>query len=261
MLPIFDRAYQSARRFRRKFLPFFDYRFQDPHRYRMDLHAEELATVLPTGSLVLDAGAGECRLRPLFRDHRYVSCDLGVGDSTWNYRGLDCVCTLDTLPFRSRTFDGILLAEVLEHLAWPARSIQELGRVLRPGGLLYLSTPFMFPLHQIPHDYARHTRYGIEQMLVSAGFEVVRIDELGGILTSIYYYSRWLFDLPVCFFPSLKSRPFLLQLWGLSQMLVRHPIGWLAEKLDPLVWSILKRRMAGPLVIGYYAVSRRLEGE
>ena|GEM_PF-255656 len=257
MLPILGRLSETASWIRRTLLPFFDHRFLDPHRYRMDQHAQELATTLPPDSMVLDAGAGECRLKPLFHQHRYVACDLGVGDSNWNYRGLDCLCTLDSLPFRSASFHGVLLVEVLEHLASPAASVNELGRVLKPGGLLYLSTPFMFPLHQIPHDFARHTRYGIERLLSCAGFEVVRIDELGGVLTTFYYYARWLFDMPACLFPGLTTRPVLSRFWSLFLRIVRHPMGWLAEKLDPWVWSILKRRMAGPFVVGYYAVGRR----
>jgi SAM-dependent methyltransferase len=79
------------------------------------------------------------------------------------------------LPFSANCFDVVLLAEVLEHLVAPQQALDECRRVLRPGGRLVLSTRFMFPLHESPHDYFRFTRYGLAMLLST--FVDVRIQE------------------------------------------------------------------------------------
>jgi hypothetical protein len=63
---------------------------------------ESFAGGLSERELVLDAGAGEGQYSAYFRNARYVGVDLGVGDSGWDYGGLDAVCDLNALPCRFR---------------------------------------------------------------------------------------------------------------------------------------------------------------
>lgn len=69
------------------------------------------------------------------------------------------------LPFRTESVDSILCAEVLEHMVRPERGIDEMRRVLRPGGRLLLTTRFLFPLHDRPGDFFRFTKYGLLRLL------------------------------------------------------------------------------------------------
>lgn len=80
-----------------------------------------------------------------------------------------------TLPFRDASFDVVLCTEVLEHLPEPQRAIDEMFRVLTPGGQLLLTTRFLFPIHDAPHDYFRFTKYGLQYLL--RRFDEVRIEE------------------------------------------------------------------------------------
>jgi SAM-dependent methyltransferase len=57
----------------------------------------------------------------------------------------------------------------------PAAVLAEAWRVLRPGGVLLLSAPFFWPLHEEPHDYYRYTRHGLQHLLEQAGFEAIHI--------------------------------------------------------------------------------------
>jgi SAM-dependent methyltransferase len=58
----------------------------------------------------------------------------------------------ETLPFADASFDLVLLDNVLEHVEDRERTLDEIGRVLRPGGLLYLVTPKPFALHSLVSD-------------------------------------------------------------------------------------------------------------
>ena len=138
------------------------------------------AASLGKGTLLLDAGAGECQYAEHFTAQRYVGVDLGVGDIQWNYSELDAVADLISLPFRDRTFDAALNVVTLEHVREPARVIEELSRVLKSGGSLLIIVPHEWEEHQQPHDYFRYTRFGLRYLLERAGFEVVSIDPVGG---------------------------------------------------------------------------------
>ncbi|HLY10899.1 MAG TPA: methyltransferase domain-containing protein [Planctomycetota bacterium] len=158
----------------------------DPGRRSINDFVRRAAALAPAGARVLDAGAGECIYRPLFEGRRYVSTDRGVGDSGWDYTELDALADLERIPFRDRSFDVVLCTETLEHVARPGPVLTELGRVLRPGGTLALSVPFLHPVHQAPHDYYRYTPYGLGHLLREAGFDRIDVTASGGYFTFLH---------------------------------------------------------------------------
>jgi ubiquinone/menaquinone biosynthesis C-methylase UbiE len=56
------------------------------------------------------------------------------------------------LPFQDRTFDVVVCNDVIEHVARPKELAREVSRVLKPGGILYLSAPNRFSLPDIYKD-------------------------------------------------------------------------------------------------------------
>ena len=90
-------------------------------------------------------------------------------------RGLHARGDAHALPVVDGAFDVVLCTEVLEHLCEPHRAIDEMHRVLAPGGRLLLTTRFLFPIHDAPHDYFRFTKYGLRYLL--RRFEDVEIQE------------------------------------------------------------------------------------
>jgi SAM-dependent methyltransferase len=155
-------------------------------RYIMHFEAEiersvtEFAAALPKGARVLDAGAGEGNYRDFFQTQRYCGLDLGVGDGTWDYSKLDVLGDLASLPFRDCAFEATLNVVTLEHVREPARVVQELARVLAPGGQILIVAPHEWEEHQQPHDYFRYTRYGLRYLLEGAGFRDVQVEPVGG---------------------------------------------------------------------------------
>lgn len=77
-------------------------------------------------------------------------------------------------PVSDATYDTVLCSEVLEHVANPHAALREICRVLRPGGALLLSVPFLARLHEEPHDYFRYTEHGLRAMLNPAFY----VDEI-----------------------------------------------------------------------------------
>ena len=129
---------------------------------------------------VLDAGAGECQYAHWFSGQRYTAIDLAVGDSAWNYSGLDAICDLTAISLADGCFDAAINIVTLEHVREPARALREIARTLRPGAPLLLVVPFEWEVHQEPQDYFRFTRYGLDYLLRRAGFAHREIRPVGG---------------------------------------------------------------------------------
>ncbi|MBI4355781.1 MAG: class I SAM-dependent methyltransferase [Candidatus Omnitrophica bacterium] len=69
------------------------------------------------------------------------------------------------LPFQPGQFDGVIAKAVLEHVEDARSAVQELHRVLKPGGHCYIEVPFLQPFHEGPDDYQRLTRHGLERLM------------------------------------------------------------------------------------------------
>lgn len=129
------------------------------------------------GALVADVGCGEQPWRPLVEalGARYLGADVQQ-----NAAGSVALrCAADALPLGAGTADIALCTEVLEHVPNPGAALEELHRILKPGGLAVVTTPFLYPLHEEPWDFQRLTRYQVERPARCAGLTVERL-EVGG---------------------------------------------------------------------------------
>jgi SAM-dependent methyltransferase len=84
-------------------------------------------------------------------------------------------------PLRDASLDTIFCCSVLEHVPDPWTVLGEFRRVLRPGGHVILSVPFLFYLHDAPRDYFRFTRYGVQSLAERARLDVVSCETSGGL--------------------------------------------------------------------------------
>ncbi len=127
------------------------------------------AASLPAGSRILDVGAGDAPYRELFDGHTYITSDW----SESFYRpeqAPDIVAPAHDIPLPDSDLDAIVCTQVLEHVPEPRQVLQEFARALKPGGRVWITTPFVWYLHELPHDYYRYTSYGLAHLLQTSGF-------------------------------------------------------------------------------------------
>jgi SAM-dependent methyltransferase len=131
------------------------------------------------GRSLLDVGAGTKPYAPLYERYFESCTSVDIPQSLHDISAVDVMASADALPFDDGSFDCIICTEVLEHCPDPRSVLAEVSRVLRPRGRVFLTTPFLRPLHEMPHDYFRFTPSGIAQLANSAGLKVHTIRPKG----------------------------------------------------------------------------------
>ena len=98
----------------------------------------------------------------------------------------DICADAENIPLENSLLDGFLLIEVVEHLKNPSRVFKEAYRVLKDSSFGVVTCPFIFHEHSQPYDYQRLTANKLSNELKNAGFEVVKIDKSGYLLSVIF---------------------------------------------------------------------------
>jgi SAM-dependent methyltransferase len=136
---------------------------------------------------LLDVGCGEKPYEDIFRP--FVSEYVGVEHeasfattaASHAQKGPDFFYDGLRLPFEDRSFDTVLNVQVLEHTPHPATLVREMARVLKDDGILILSAPFQFRLHEQPHDYFRYSPHGLRTLCENVGLEVLEVHAQGSL--------------------------------------------------------------------------------
>jgi SAM-dependent methyltransferase len=135
------------------------------------------ASVFAHGRL-LDIGCGNKPYKKMFagRIAEYVGCDVVQSSESQ----VDIICPATAIPLPDKSFDTILCTQVIEHVADHRALIGEAYRLLKAGGILILSGPMYWPLHEEPYDFFRFTKHGFRHILEDTGFAINSIQNNGG---------------------------------------------------------------------------------
>lgn len=133
---------------------------------------------------LLDVGCGQMPYKDFILDSQplinsYIGLDFSYGKYA-NLKHPDITWDGVKIPLNDNSIDCAIATEVLEHCYSPLVVLAEIRRVLKPGGLFFFTTPFLWPIHDAPHDHYRYTPYALQRLLAEAGFEDVQISALGG---------------------------------------------------------------------------------
>lgn len=143
------------------------------------------------GGVVLDAGAGQLRFKPFFEKSIYISQEHTTGIELKGMKNIeyDLINPLDKkIPLQDNCLDAVLSNSTLEHIRYPEKFFAEAYRVLKPGGRIYISVPFIALEHEIPYDFQRPTRYGLERWLSDANFTNIKIEASSTCVQGIISY-------------------------------------------------------------------------
>jgi SAM-dependent methyltransferase len=123
---------------------------------------------------VLDIGCGQKPYKDIFsKATSYVGLEIKKGpDAALNKRA-DIFYDSVTFPFKNDCFDSAVTFETLEHIFNPDEFLSEIHRVLKNGGTLLMTCPFIWDEHEQPGDYARYTFFGLKYLLNKHGFVIV----------------------------------------------------------------------------------------
>lgn len=125
---------------------------------------------------------------------------------------VDVVADAHTLPYADSSVRAIFCEAVIEHLYAPHQAAGEMHRVLKPGGMVFAGTPFIYHYHGYPHHYQNFTLQGHQNLFRRAGFEVLEAGTCVGPVNALVL-SVAVFLTHYC--PSRFGR-FLSRLWGFS---------------------------------------------
>lgn len=133
---------------------------------------------------LLDIGCGKMPYREYILEHSKIK----------NYTGLDIENAIDydsnvqadftwdgiQMPFKNNSFESAFGTEVLEHCPAPEIVLKEVYRVLDQDGVFFFTVPFLWNLHEVPHDEYRYTPFSLGRHLENSGFRDIEIKATGG---------------------------------------------------------------------------------
>ncbi|MBP7408375.1 MAG: class I SAM-dependent methyltransferase [Flavobacteriales bacterium] len=177
---------------------------QDLYHVRTSIQTA-LTNVLPKlQGTFLDVGCGIQPYRSLImappsRVEHYVGMDFKVGDDA-KYQAAKPDIFWDgvTIPLADASVDCAMATEVLEHCPDPQAVLREIARVLRPGGHVFITVPFLWPLHDAPYDEHRYTPFALQRMLRASGYIGEEVHANGGWDASLgQMISLWVMRRPM----------------------------------------------------------------
>lgn len=139
---------------------------------------------------LLNAGCGDRTYEYVYQTKITSQVRLDWPKTLHDRSKVDVFGDVSRLPFGEHSFDVILCTEVLEHVRDPMATLLEFFRVLRPGGSLVVSVPFLYQIHEQPYDFYRYTYFGLRHLFLQSGFVIEKLLARGDMVSVSLYFFR-----------------------------------------------------------------------
>jgi len=197
----------------------------------------QLCAPFLTGKL-LDFGCGSKPYKDFCTNvSEYVGLDYENLGHPHENEPIDVFYNGREIPFPSEHFDSLLSTQVLEHVEDLNFTIKEWHRVLKQGGRLLVTAPFVWGEHELPHDYRRFSACGLERLFSENGFRCVEIKKLGTPLEVIAQL-RINYLTPFCL-KTKVSRIFLMLFIAVPTSMAAIILSYLLPTSDNLYFDTL----------------------
>ncbi len=145
---------------------------------------------------LLDFGCGSKPYQYLFNVDEYIGLDFEKTGHDHTNEKIDIFYDGKRIPFNDEYFENILCSEVVEHLFDLPGALAEMNRVLKKGGKLLLTCPFVWGEHEVPYDFARYTQFALKDIMEKSGFRVIEYNKQGNFVETItqirvLYFLQW----------------------------------------------------------------------
>lgn len=196
------------------------------------------------GTLV-DLGCGTAPYKDFFLQYvdRYIGVDWT--ESIHNTK-VDIVSNLnEKIELPDSFADTIISLSVMEHLCEPQVFLNESFRILKSDGVMILQVPWMWWIHEAPHDYFRFMPYGLKYIFSKAGFHDVYVQPTTG------FFTMWLVKMNYFSRKWIKGSKFRRKL---TEILL-NPVWYLTQKIAP--WLDSLHRGWSLETQGFYVIARK----
>jgi SAM-dependent methyltransferase len=196
---------------------------------------------------LLDVGCGKMPYKNYILENSKVTKYIGLDiESALEYDSAiksDFTWDGKIMPFENDTFDSAFGTEVLEHCPEPEIVLKEVLRVLKPEGIFFFTVPFLWNLHETPHDEYRYTPFSLARHLKNSGFKEIEIKATGGWHAAMAQ---------------------MLGLWVRRSPMANTKRKWLSILLKPVICFLIKKDKTfevtfkeGQMITGLYGTAKK----
>lgn len=132
---------------------------------------------------LLDIGCGKMPYKKMIQEVAKIDRYIGVDIENKIYQNFikpDFYWDGKKLPFENDNYNSGMLIEVLEHVPNPEDVLKEINRVINNKGVLLITVPFLWTLHDVPNDEYRYTPFALKRMLKNTGYKIIEMESFGG---------------------------------------------------------------------------------
>jgi SAM-dependent methyltransferase len=153
-------------------------------RHSLLLAVKEYASELE-GNL-LDFGCGSRPYQSLFSVDKYIGLDFENPGHPHQNEQIDLFYDGKKIPFADEYFDAVFSSEVFEHVFNLEEILKEINRVMKIDGKILITCPFAICEHEVPHDFARYSSFGIRSILEKNGFQIIQQLKTGNNVETVF---------------------------------------------------------------------------